>query len=127
VTAGPVEETRPTIAVADDEPALRLLCRVNLEAEGYCVIEAGSADELERVLASREVAVVLLDIGLGRDDGVEVARRLRAERPETALAFFTGSERAIDDAVRGLADAVLAKPFTLELLSQTVRRLARPP
>ena len=66
-----------TVVVADDDAALRLLCRVNLELEGYRVLEVENAHELGRVLAREDVALLLLDVHLGRDDGVDVARRLR--------------------------------------------------
>ncbi len=111
------------IVVVDDEPALRLLCRINLESEGYRVREAGTAAELDRILAVEDVAAVLLDLGLGADDGAAVAKGLRERRPEVAIAFFTGSEAALGAEVRPLADAVLTKPFTLERLSETVRLL----
>jgi len=111
-----------TILVADDDPAIRLLCRVNLELEGYRVIEAGSAAELDEVLARDEISALLLDVRLGDDDGRVVARRLSEERPELPIAFFTGSV-SLDD-VRNLVDGVIPKPFTLEELSATVRRLA---
>ena len=111
------------VVVADDDAALRMLCRVNLEHEGYRVLEADCADELERVLASDDVSLVLLDIHLGADDGVAVARVLRSARPDVAIAFFTGSAPVLSAATLALADGVLPKPFSLEQLSETVRRL----
>lgn len=111
-----------TLVVADDDPAIRLLCRVNLELEGYRVIEAGSAVELDEILARGEVSALLLDVHLGADDGRVVARRLREEHPELRIALLTGS-LGLDD-VGGLADGVIPKPFTLEDLSETARRLA---
>lgn len=115
----------PTIVVADDEPSLRFLCRVNLEAEGYRVLEARSGDELEQIVDDVQPVGVLIDINLGADDGVAVARRLRARHPGVAIAFFTGSVLPLPEPVERLADAVLAKPFTPEQLSETARRLAR--
>ncbi len=109
-----------TVLVADDDEGLRLLCRVNLELEGYSVLEAASAAEVERVLAAEHVDAMLLDVHLGLDDGLAIARALREERPDLRIAFFTGSvERPDGD----LADGYLAKPFTLEDLTATVRRL----
>jgi len=111
-----------TILVADDDPAIRLLCRVNLELEGYRVIEAGSEAELDEVLARDEISALLLDVHLGEDDGRVIARRLGQERPELPIAFFTGSVSI--DAERDQVGGVIPKPFTLEELSETVRRLA---
>lgn len=118
-----VAQGHRTVVVADDDPALRMLCRINLELEGYRVLEAQSARELEQHLDSEDVDVVLLDVRLGTDDGREVARELRGERPELPIAFFTGSA-PVDDHVGTIADGVLPKPFSLEELSEIVRRLA---
>jgi DNA-binding response OmpR family regulator len=118
-----VTEGHGTVVVADDDPALRMLCRINLELEGYRVLEARSARELERHLDAEDVNLVLLDVRLGSDDGREVARELREERPEVAIAFFTGST-PIEDHAGSVADGVLPKPFSLEELSEIARRLA---
>ena len=112
-----------TILVADDDPALRMLCTVNLGFEGYRVIEATSAAEVDEALVREPVSLILLDIHLGADNGLEVAERLRQSHPGLAIAFFTGSVRvAGEDA--SLADGVLSKPFTLEELAEIARRLA---
>lgn len=117
-------QVRRLVVVADDDDAIRLLCRLNLELEGYRVEEAVSSQELARVTDAEEVALVILDIHLGAEDGLEVARGLRERRPEIPIAFLSGSvdfgERA-----RALADASIRKPFTLEELIGTVHRLAR--
>ncbi len=120
-----VTESHRTVVVADDDPALRMLCRINLELEGYRVLEAQSASELGRLVDSEDVDLVLLDVRLGRDDGREVARELRGERPDVAIAFFTGSA-PVEEHVGSVADGVLSKPFTLDELSEIVRRLASP-
>jgi CheY-like chemotaxis protein len=111
-----------TVLVADDDPAVRLLCRVNLELEGYAVLEAGDASEVEQAMGEHAVDVVLLDVHLGADDGRAVAAALREARPDLALAFFTGSVSV--DALREGGEAVIPKPFSLEELTETVRRLA---
>jgi DNA-binding response OmpR family regulator len=112
------------VVVADDDDAIRLLCRVNLELEGYRVAEAANSRELGRVADEEEVALVLLDIHLGSEDGIEVARELRARHPGIAIAFLSGS---VDFGERSAAvsDAAIRKPFTLEEFTETVHRLAR--
>ncbi len=112
--------------VADDDPTLRLLCRVNLEQEGYDVVEAESAQDVERVLESRDVGVLLLDVHLGADDGIAVAEHLRETAADIRIALFSGSVTELPASARALADDVIPKPFTLEGLSETVRRLAFP-
>jgi DNA-binding response OmpR family regulator len=111
------------VIVADDDASIRLLCRVNLELEGYRVLEATGLAEISRIADEEEVALVLLDIHLGREDGIEVARAVRASRPDLPIAFLSGS---VDFSERSAAvsDAAIRKPFTLEELIGTVRRLA---
>ena len=112
------------ILIADDDAGVRLLCRVNLEHEGYRVLEAESASTVEQAVSSDRVSLVLLDIHLGTDDGLAVARGLRDTRPDIAIALFSGSVRELPPSAQALADGVLTKPFSLEDLSATVERLA---
>ena len=79
------------VIVADDDESIRLLCRVNLELEGYRVLEATGLEEISRIAAEDEVSLVVLDIHLGREDGIEVARALRRDHPEIPIAFLSGS------------------------------------
>ncbi|MGH3013981.1 MAG: response regulator transcription factor [Gaiellaceae bacterium] len=112
------------VVVADDDDAIRLLCRVNLELEGYRVAEAANSRELTLVTEEDEVALVLLDVHLGSEDGIEVARGLRERHPDIAIAFLSGS---VDFGERSAAvsDGAIRKPFTLEEFTATVHRLAR--
>jgi DNA-binding response OmpR family regulator len=117
-------QVRRLVVVADDDDAIRLLCRVNLELEGYRVAEAANSRELARVAEEEDVALVLLDIHLGSEDGIEVARVLRERHPGIAIAFLSGS---VDFGERSasVSDAAIRKPFTLEEFTATVHRLAR--
>jgi DNA-binding NtrC family response regulator len=102
-----------------------LLCRINLELEGYRVLEASSRAELMSALAAEPVAAILLDVHLGEDDGIEITRELHGSHPEIGIALFTGSVDAAQVSAGGVTDAFLAKPFTLEELSGIVARVAR--
>ena len=103
-----------------------MLCRVNLEHEGYRVLEASTSEEIDQALASGDVAAVLLDLRLGSEDGAEIARRLRTDHPSLRIAFLTGDGSRGD--TRGeAADGFLPKPFSLEELSATVASLVHRP
>jgi DNA-binding response OmpR family regulator len=117
-------EDRRVVVVADDDEAMRLLCRVNLELEGYRVIEAANGAEIESALRDEAVALLLLDIRLGREDGVAVARGMREQYPAVPIVFLSGSVR-FGDELTEVSDARIRKPFTLEELIETVHRLAR--
>jgi DNA-binding NtrC family response regulator len=116
----------PLVVVADDDAAMRMLCRVNLELDGYRVAEASNSAELAAVMGDESVDVLLLDVQLAEDDGIAIARTLRNERPEVGIAFLTGSVQGrAGDTARELSFEMVGKPFNLEELSATVARLAR--
>ena len=114
----------PLVVVADDDPAFRMLLRVNLELERYRVLEAATAAEVRTAMTGDAVKLLLLDVKLGQDDGIELARELRESQPGLAIAFLTGSTLAPSDSEK-IADAFIQKPFDLEELSATVQRLTR--
>jgi DNA-binding response OmpR family regulator len=113
------------IVVADDDAAFRMLIRVNLELEGYRVLEAEDAARVQEAVSADAVSLVLLDVRLGDDDGIALARDLRADHPEVAIAFLTGSAIDLAQDAEGASDAVIPKPFDLDELSATVARLTR--
>lgn len=108
--------------VVDDDASIRLLCRVNLELEGYRVLEATSIAEGRQVLEAEDVSVLLIDVHLGGQDGRELVRELRARNARTRVALLTGTVDLRPDERAG-AEAVLEKPFQLEALAGTVRDL----
>jgi len=112
-----------TVLVVDDDDSMRLLCRVNLELEGYRVLEARSIEVAQELLAQEAVKVVLLDVHVGADDGRTLLQELKTTRPEVAVAFLTGTAD-LDELARIDADGVLGKPFTLTDLSSLVKQLA---
>ena len=113
-----------TVLVVDDDAAIRLLCRVNLKLEGHRVGEAGTLDEARTALAAEQVDVVLLDLHVGSERGLDLLRELRRDRPEVAVALLTGSPNEGNSPDDPAADAVISKPFAVEELGETVNRLA---
>ena len=111
------------VLVVDDESSIRLLCKVNLELEGYRVLEAARLDAAREALETEPIGVVLLDVHVGPDDGRTLLHELRVERPGVRVALFSGTTEV--DAIAHLgADALIPKPFTLDQLTETVARLA---
>ena len=108
----------------------RLYTRV-LSTSGYEVVEAGDGEEAMALLATTEVALVLLDTTMPRLDGLAVIRRLRAAEATARLpiVLVTGAG-AEADRIQGLdlgADDYLIKPFSITELVACVRRHARVP
>ena len=114
--------TERTVLVVDDDPSIRLLCRVNLELDGLRVLEADCLANARAALAAEPVQTVLLDLHVGGDDGLELLQELRRERPSVSVVLVTGASD-VDGAARS-ADAVLGKPFELDDLRVTVQALA---
>jgi DNA-binding NtrC family response regulator len=114
------------VLVVDDAPSMRLLCRVNLELEGYRVLEAATLATARALIESEPVGVVLLDLHIGHERGDALLEELRQRQPRIPVAVVTGSAELDAGERRIEADAVLAKPFTIDALIGTVRALATP-
>ncbi|HSS79727.1 MAG TPA: response regulator [Gaiellaceae bacterium] len=123
MTAIAHQRSSPTILIVDDDASLRLLCRVNLELEGYNVLEAPTVAAAEEVVAADAVDLFLLDVHIGADDGLALMRSLRAREHAAAVVLFTGSA-TLDSITMAEADGVVPKPFRLEQLLDVVRALA---
>jgi DNA-binding NtrC family response regulator len=112
------------VLVVDDEPSIRLLCRVNLELDGHEVLEAHSLASARATLAEEDVDVLVLDVHLHRERSDALVTECHARRPPIPVVLVTGS---VETTHPGLseADAILPKPFELDQLLSTVSRLAR--
>lgn len=114
------------ICVVDDEPDLRDAVAVYLRNQGLAVSEAGNGAELTALMAERPVDLVILDINMPGEDGLSIARRLRAAGP-IGIVMLTAQNDLIDR-VAGLelgADDYLTKPFELRELLARVRAVLR--
>ncbi len=116
----------PLVLVVDDEPRIIRFVRVNLEMEGFRVIEAG--DGLAAVVQVREQMpdIVLLDVMMPEMDGFETLRMIR-ELSEVPVIMLT-VRNTEEDKVRGLdlgADDYITKPFSPRELVSRVRAVLR--
>lgn len=118
----------PRLAVVEDNDELRegVLLPELIDA-GFEVTGMASALELYRSMLDTDYDLVLLDIGLPDDDGLEIAKRLRSLSPTLGIVILTGYN-APTDRVVGLAvgaDAYLTKPADMAEVVATLRNLAR--
>ena len=111
-----------TVLVVEDDPALRMLCRVNLELEHYRVLEAATLDLASELLNQEPVNLVLLDLHVGTRDGRELVPVIRAEHPDTAICLLSGTSVS-DPPLDAGADDFIRKPFDLDVFRATVERL----
>ncbi|MFH1605453.1 MAG: response regulator, partial [Pseudomonadota bacterium] len=111
--------------VVDDEPSVRELLGDWLELHpGLKVVSAGSLAEAERVLTGQPVSLLVTDLLLGKESGVDVIRLAHMVQPDIVSILITGHptvETAISALQSGAYD-YLIKPFRMEQLSATVRR-----
>lgn len=107
------------VLVVDDERGLRLLCRVNLELEGHRVREAATLAEARLELELQVPDVVLLDLHVGADDGLELLDEIEALELSTRVVLLSGTSR-VGPELRKRVDDVVGKPFELQRLAAAV-------
>jgi DNA-binding response OmpR family regulator len=114
------------LAVVDDEPDMRGMVAHYLTREGFRVAACASGAELDRVIDEEMPDLVLLDVALPGEDGLSIARRIRA-RGEVPIIMLTAMTDLVDRIV-GLevgADDYVTKPFDLRELRARVRAVLR--
>jgi DNA-binding response OmpR family regulator len=114
------------ILVVDDDTKVRTLLRRCFEGEGFAVSEAKDGAELRACLVQHPITLVTLDLNLGKENGLDLAREMRKDH-DVPIIMLTGKGDPIDRIV-GLelgADDYLAKPFELRELLARVRAVLR--
>jgi two-component system, OmpR family, response regulator len=122
----PSEKAPPHILIVDDEAEIRLLLRRLFEREGFAVSEAADGAGLFAALERGPVSLVTLDLRLGGEDGLELARRVRM-KDNLPIVMISGKGDPIDKVV-GLelgADDYISKPFHLREVLARVRAVLR--
>ena len=116
-----------TIVVIDDEPQIRKILSITLEAEEYKVIEAARGKEGISTVANFHPQLVILDLGLPDQDGFSVLKEIRTWSQVPVIILSVKS--AEDDIVKALdlgADDYMTKPFnTSELLARIRANIRR--
>jgi two-component system OmpR family response regulator len=118
---------RPSrLLIVDDDPDIAALIVRYFGTHGFGVVAAADGNEMRRVLAAQPIDVVLLDLGLPGEDGLELTRYLR-EHWHGAVIIVTGRGESVDRVV-GLelgADDYVTKPFDLRELLARIRSVLR--
>ena len=121
-----MEMDKQKVLVVDDDRKLRDLVITFLTREGYAVAGVGSGKAMDDYLSRHPVNLIVLDLMLPGEDGLSIARRLRAN---SAIPILMLSARGEDiDRIIGLevgADDYLAKPFNPRELSARVKAILR--
>ena len=115
------------ILLIEDEENIRMFTKINLEREGFEVLEAGSGEEGVEVALKYNPQVVILDIMLPGIDGFEVCRILREKLPNIGIIMLTAKTQDVDR-INGLengTDDYLSKPFNPVELILRIKSLIR--
>ena len=114
------------ILIVDDDPKVRLLLRRCFEPDGFEVSEAANASETVTCLSEKSIDLVSLDLNLGADDGLALARQIKTFG-DIPIVMITGKGDVIDRVV-GLelgADDYISKPFHVREVLARVRSVIR--
>ena len=115
------------ILLVEDEENIRDVVKLNLEIEGYEVVETDNGKEAVRLSQEQHFDLLVLDVMLPEMNGFEVCEQVRLSNHETPIIFLTAKDSA-QDRIAGLkkgADDYLTKPFTLEELLLRVQKLLK--
>ncbi|MEO0918395.1 MAG: response regulator transcription factor [Pseudomonadota bacterium] len=118
--------TKQTLLIVEDDAKIRALLRNVFEGEGFCVLEARSSEEVLTALASHQIALITLDIHLGQENGLDLARQIR-QTSRVPIIMVSGQDDVIDRVV-GLeigADDYITKPFHVREVVARVRSVLR--
>ena len=120
-------DQRPTVLLVDDDAVIRRLIKTTLRAAPVRVIEAENALDALKAARDEKPVVVLLDVGLGSEDGVRLCQSLKTSEATRAVhvVMLSGHDDPITRAraQRAGAEAFLAKPFSPLALWRTVDHL----
>ena len=118
----------PAVIIVEDMPlilssSLRMLSQAMPEAEIYGF---GSAAEAQEFACSHHISVAFLDIELGSEDGISLARALTALNSQLNVIFLTSHTEYMKDALADHCSGYILKPLTPEKISHELRHLRFP-
>lgn len=121
-------DDKKTILVVEDEDSIRKFIKINLEREGFYVLEAETGEKALDIAREESIDVVVLDIMLPGIDGFEVCKILREEYDRIGIIMLTAKSQDVDKII-GLqagTDDYMVKPFNpLELVLRIKSLLRR--
>jgi DNA-binding response OmpR family regulator len=110
--------------MVDDEPGIGPLVSMCLDPMGVEVVVASGLEDALRIARANDIGLVLLDLALGSEDGLEILPQLRSEPSLSGIpvvAFSAHDSRRLEALEQG-ADSFLGRPFSSVVLQETVQR-----
>ncbi len=121
-----MEQTDTTLLIVDDDAGIRELLSRYLGEQGFRVLVAEDAPQMDKVLEAETVDLIILDLMLPGEDGLSIARRLQSSRQLPVVMLSARGEEM--DRIIGLevgADDYLPKPFNPRELLARIRAVLR--
>jgi two-component system, OmpR family, response regulator len=118
---------QPCVLVVEDDPALQRMIQNHFADNNIRTLAASGRDEMIRQLRTSEVNLVILDLVLGQENGLDLLREIRSAS-DVPVIITTGTRRDEIDRIVGLelgADDYITKPFNLRELFARVRAVLR--
>ena len=111
------------ILLVDDEPNIRLLYKELLNDEGYKVLEAETGKASFDILRREPIDLVVLDIKLRSESGLDVLQNLTKEFPNLPVILCTAYTSFQDDYISWLAEAYIVKSSDTEELLKEIKKV----
>ncbi len=118
------------ILVVDDEAPIRELLTTYFTRRGYSVTPCANGADTLRAVDEIPLSLVILDLALVDDDGLELLERIKRSHPNLAVIILTGmgfDEDLLQEAKSKGADGYVSKTLPLEQLHMEVRRVLKHP
>jgi DNA-binding NtrC family response regulator len=123
----PEENSMAHLLVVDDEGDIRHLFAAELEDDGHSVVTCGNRSDALEQLRRQSFDLIILDIQLNQESGLELLQQIARERQDTPVILCTAYSSYKDDFSSWLADAYVVKSSNLDELKNEVRRILAKP
>ncbi|MCX5671585.1 MAG: response regulator [Planctomycetota bacterium] len=125
MVAWPIENTSPSVLIADDNERWRSTVEDILARAGFRTLEAASGEEAIKVVRGERLDVILIDFHMPRLDGIQTLRIIRREHRWPPAVLMTAEPQELPaDAVRELRiQSVIVKPASRQIIVTTVTRV----
>jgi DNA-binding response OmpR family regulator len=113
----------PLVLVVDDEPLITALLTTALEKQGLSAVDAHSARDASKLFVKHRssIKVLVADVIMPEENGIELAQRLVAEEPELKVLFVSGYCSTYERELKG--SECLSKPFRVDEVVRRIRNL----
>jgi two-component system phosphate regulon response regulator OmpR len=115
------------ILIVEDHEALREVMMEYLAEQGYYIVGASNADDMDDALSTDNFDLLVLDLQLPGEDGLSIANRLKKSKPDLYIIMMTAKVSEADKVTGYMsgADVYLPKPTTPELLAAAIASVSR--